>query len=300
LQASEQHLLLDKHDLQAVHSTKNILSVASNSDNPLIFKDKNSVLIYGGIQYDADSLALANAAATPNLPVGATSLPMSLVAQRSYLPNTPWAYLEGTKLELERISRLFTSKNREIKARVGFAASEEDFKKQAAETITPNIIHFATHGFFHQNTEESAPQSFQMASNPLIRSGLVMAGANRVGFGQKPYLNFEDGILTAYEISLMNLSNTKLVVLSACETGLGDIQGSEGVYGLQRGFKMAGVEKILMSLWEVPDEQTAELMEKFYTYLLENQPIQTAFAKAQQAMKAQYPPYYWAGFVLMH
>jgi CHAT domain-containing protein len=138
-----------------------------------------------------------------------------------------------------------------------------------------------------------------MASNPLIRSGLVMAGANRVWLGQKPFADFEDGILTAYEISLMNLSNTKLVVLSACETGLGDIEGSEGVFGLQRAFKMAGVPYTMMSLWSVPDEQTAELMIQFYTYLIDNQFITTAFSNAQRAMQKKYPPYYWAGFVLV-
>ena len=128
-----------------------------------------------------------------------------------------------------------------------------------------------------------------------------MAGANRVGLGAQPYQDLEDGILTAYEISLMNLSNTKLVVLSACETGLGDIQGNEGVYGLQRAFKMAGVEAILMSLWQIPNRQTAELMESFYTYLLENQSIEKAFAQAQQDLKSNYEdiPYYWAGFVLV-
>jgi CHAT domain-containing protein len=221
------------------------------------------------------------------------------LAQRNDSPNAAWKYLVGTQLELERISKIFKSKKIPIQERTGLAASEADFKKQQVETLSPSVIHFATHGFYYQNATQSATKSFQSASNPLIRSGLVMAGANRVWLGNKPYLNSEDGILTAYEISLMNLSNTKLVVLSACETGLGAIEGSEGVYGLQRAFKMAGVERILVSLWQVPDKQTAELMEKFYTYLLDNQSIQTAFAHAQQDMKEKYAPYYWAGFVLI-
>jgi CHAT domain-containing protein len=290
LQVNENDLLMDKYDLQAVSSTKNVLLDAANSDNSLIFNDKNTFLIYGGIQYDGDSLALTTTITNPNPPV---------LAQRMDSLNAAWTYLAGTKLELERIAALFKAKNKSIQVRTGLAASEADFKKRQSETESPCVIHFATHGFYYQNATQSAFKSFQSASNPLIRSGLVMAGANRVWLGSKPYLNSEDGILTAYEISLMNLSNTKLVVLSACETGLGAIEGSEGVYGLQRAFKMAGVERILVSLWQVPDKQTAELMEKFYTYLLENQSIQMAFAQAQQAMKAKYPPYFWAGFVLI-
>jgi CHAT domain-containing protein len=90
-----------------------------------------------------------------------------------------------------------------------------------------------------------------------------------------------------------------LVVLSACETGLGDLKGNEGVYGLQRAFKMAGVKYIVMSLWQVPDAQTVELMEYFYKELLSGNDIRKAFALAQNKMKDKYEPYYWAGFVLM-
>ena len=102
----------------------------------------------------------------------------------------------------------------------------------------------------------------------MIRSGLMMAGGDHVWNGNAAVAGLEDGILTAYEVSQVNLSNTELVVLSACETGLGDIEGNEGVYGLQRAFKIAGAKNLIMSLWTVPDQQTQEMMVLFYNYWL--------------------------------
>lgn len=148
-----------------------------------------------------------------------------------------------------------------------------------------------------QNTEQHA---FKLSDNPLNRSGLLFAGANNSWKG-KPAEGLEDGILTAYEASNVVLTNTKLVTLSACETGLGDIKGSEGVYGLQRAFKMAGAEYLLMSLWKVPDAETAEFMEHFYGKWFSGGTIEAAFQETQHYMKRRYPgtPYKWAAFVLI-
>ncbi len=140
----------------------------------------------------------------------------------------------------------------------------------------------------------------------MIRSGLLLAGANHAWKTGKPLKpGMEDGILTAYEISHLNLSNTELVVLSACETGLGDIQGNEGVYGLQRAFKIAGAKYLIMSLWQVPDKQTSLLMTTFYKKWLprggeEKMTIPEAFRAAQKELRdAGLDPYQWAGFVLV-
>src|SRR4029077_15611573 len=111
----------------------------------------------------------------------------------------------------------------------------------------------------------------------------------------------DDGILTAYEVSNMYLPKTKVVVLSACETGKGDIHGSEGVYGLQRSFKIAGVRYLLMSLWEVPDAETGEFMQHFYRYLFNHKSVSDAFYAAQALMreKFRHEPFKWAAWVLV-
>ena len=122
-----------------------------------------------------------------------------------------------------------------------------------------------------------------------MRSGLILAGAYCFWKNvSKPSHEVEDGILTALEISNLDLSNTNMVVLSACETGLGDIDGSEGVYGLQRAFKMAGVDMIVMSLWKVPDNETAEFMNAFYENWLGGDNVKLAFNNAQRSMHKKY------------
>src|SRR5690606_26135992 len=178
---------------------------------------------------------------------------------------------------------------------------------------SPNILHIATHGFFFPDPETSKEElervkiieeqqnMFKLSDNPLNRSGLLFAGANHSWKGEKQPVDVEDGILTAYEASHVSLPHTALVVLSACETGLGDIKGSEGVFGLQRAFKAAGADYLLMSLWQVPDKETAEFMEEFYQNLFDSKNIEKSFSDTQRYMKTKYPddPYSWAAFVLL-
>ena len=140
----------------------------------------------------------------------------------------------------------------------------------------------------------SSQSPLRLSDNPLMRSGLCFAGANYAWQG-KAIEGVEDGILTSYEVSNLYLPNTKLAVLSACQTALGDIQGNEGVYGLQRAFKIAGVENLVMSLWKVPDAETAEFMQEFYKQMFENQLINKAFYKAQAVLRNKYSkePFKW-------
>jgi CHAT domain-containing protein len=176
---------------------------------------------------------------------------------------------------------------------MGDSASEENIK----EVKQPGILHIATHGFFNSNAMET--------KNPLLYSGLLLSSANRTIAGEKPNPLQEDGVLSAYEAMNLNLDNTDLVVLSACETGLGEIKNGEGVYGLQRAFKVAGAKSIIMSLWKVDDNATQELMVAFYKHWLNDAAGTTsikraAFLKAQKELKAKYPnPYYWGAFVMV-
>ena len=192
--------------------------------------------------------------------------------------------------------------------------TEESFKALSGKPIS--IIHLATHGMYVPPSKVEQKQSARnmnflyQTSNGLFNerqedaamthSFLVMAGGNRLLHDESIPVDLDDGILTASEISNMDLSNTQLVVLSACETGLGDIS-SEGVMGLQRGFKKAGVKSIIMSLKEVPDLGVMEFMQSFYEHLKDSTPIHEAFNKAQTYMKSKYPdiPDIWASFVLL-
>ncbi len=190
--------------------------------------------------------------------------------------------LPGTEKEINAIARALRARNLKVHTYKGVDASEENIKDVAG----PAILHIATHGFF---VEDSAS-----LVNPMIRSGLVMAGVSL-----EDKARTEDGILTAYEATSLNLDRTSLVVLSACETGLGEIRNGEGVYGLQRAIIVAGANNLLMSLWKVDDEATALLMGAFYSNWTEGE-NQSAFRKAQVALREKYPaPYYWGAFIML-
>jgi CHAT domain-containing protein len=131
-----------------------------------------------------------------------------------------------------------------------------------------------------------------------LRAGLALAGVNTwVREGTLPE-EAEDGILTAEDVSGLNLLATELVVLSACETGLGEVKTGEGVFGLQRAFTLAGAKTLVMSLWSVDDEATRELMEDFYRRILNGEGRAAALHNAQQALRQTHPhPYYWGAFI---
>ena len=268
-------------------------------------------LLYGGIQYEMDSTAIAaaNQRYEADL-IAATRGELSFRYTDSTYRGGAWNYLKYTDKEVDSIAVTLAAAGIKAVPRKGFAATEESFKAIGRAGASPRILHLATHGFFFPDPKDTLlRQTFgdqkpalHLSDHPMIRAGLLLAGANHAWKTGKPYKDgTEDGILTAYEISQMNLANTELVVLSACETGLGDIQGNEGVYGLQRAFKIAGAKYLIMSLWQVPDKQTSLLMTTFYKkWLEEKMAIPEAFRAAQKELReAGLDPYQWAGFVLV-
>ena len=291
--------LTDKYQLVQLLSTA---SVCGDAEQQIIASD--NCVLYGGIQYDADS-AMLKQAATPyaaNWPL-TRSIYSELFEGVGFPAFQP---LPGSETEILSIAKLAGDRKIPVKIFKGADANEESFKAIDGKT-SPSVIHFATHAFFYPDpkknkkfTRESWGSAFKISDNPLFRGGLVMAGAENTWMG-KPVAGVEDGILTAYEVSNMYLPNTKLVVLSACQTGQGDVQGTEGVYGLQRAFKIAGVQNLVMSLWDVDDAAGSEFMQEFYKNLFADRAVSEAFRMAQKSMKTKYhnDPYLWAGFVLI-
>lgn len=215
--------------------------------------------------------------------------------------------LPGTEREARRLFDLLRQLEIPVTLRLHHSATEKSFKQLGNREPAPALLHIGTHGFFFPDPKTSPTldgPAFKISEHPLIRSGLKLAGSKYAWYNQRPLSDLEDdGILTAHEVSQMNLSGTELVVLSACETGLGDIHGNEGVYGLQRAFRIAGAKNVLMSLWKVDDDKTALLLDKFYDgWLLDGKPIREALRDAQAWMRRAAGfsnPYFWAGFVLV-
>jgi CHAT domain-containing protein len=193
--------------------------------------------------------------------------------------------LEGAEKEVKKSSGFLKN----VKTVVGAEATEEYIKS----IKNPRILHIATHGYFKKGQYQSSTQA-------MLNAGLLFAGVvdyDRMDI--RPY-DKEDGKLTAFEVMNMELDSTELVVLSACETGLGQAS-KEGVYGLQRAFKVAGAQTIIMSLWKVSDEATQLLMTKFYeNWQKKGMNKRKAFETAQKDLRKQYKePYYWGAFVMI-
>lgn len=248
-----------------------------------------------------------NLTQTKNQTSGSDQITADYLLERNKT-NTRSFYLDplpGTKKEVEGIEKVMKEKGWQIKTFLGGTAQEQTLKAVSS----PVILHIATHGYFQNDVDASfSPATSlltdKMSKNPLLRSGLMMAGASNVY--SRNYANIsnfaeqEDGILTAYEAMNLNLEKTELVVLSACETGLGEIRNGEGVYGLQRAFMIAGAKTVIMSLWTVSDEATQKLMNLFYSKWLETGDKYNAFRYAQLELKKSFPdPYFWSAFVMI-
>lgn len=209
--------------------------------------------------------------------------------------------LPGTQIEINSIEAILKTQKVDVEKWLFSKATEENIKK----IHSPKILHIATHGFFMSEGVGEGDRSWAgmdiaaFNKNPLFRSGLLLAGAGKSIATGKALASGEDGIFTAYEAMNLDLQNTDLVVMSACETGLGTVESGEGVYGLPRAFRSAGAHSVLMSLWKVDDRATQELMTEFYKKWQQSNK-QVTFRQAQQLIRQKFDhPFYWGAFVMI-
>lgn len=209
--------------------------------------------------------------------------------------------LPGTKTEVNNIAASLKEAKWKVELYTDENASEKNVRKQHS----PTVLHIATHGYYLSDIETENEfflgfESKNFKENSYLRSGILLAGAGPSSNDSLHIHSENDGVLTAYDATLMDLAETELVVLSACQTGLGDNMGSQGVAGLQRAFAVAGAKNIIMSLWPVEDQSTQYMMSEFYREYTKGLDIETSFRKAQTACRKKHPhPSYWAAFVLL-
>jgi CHAT domain-containing protein len=211
--------------------------------------------------------------------------------------------LPGTKVEIDGINKILTSGGYKVSKVEQAQATETSLKAVKG----PSLMHIATHGYFLADADLKGNDAMGVntenaKNNPLLRSGLILTGVQAPGRDKtaSDLESNDNGVLTAYEAMNLSLEGTDLIVLSACETGLGDVRAGEGVYGLQRAFLVAGANALIMSLWKVDDAATQQLMTNFYTNWSKSGNKQRAFKQAQLQLMTKYKePYYWGAFVMM-
>ena len=271
----------DVYDMHRLSSTKSLAGRKKDTNAMKIA----SAALYGGLDYNLDSENMEYYAYT--IQTGMRGSPSVNLSNTRNIQDMSWGYLRGTAEEVTGISGILEDMKCRTDLYTGGEGVEESFKM--LDDKSPQVIHVATHGFF-----------FEPSSDISVSTGLVFAGANNYGKSGNVIEGIDDGLLTSKEIAEMNLTGAELVVLSACQTGVGEISG-EGVFGLQRGFKKACAETLLMSLWEVDDNATNELMTRFYSGLASGLDKHDALHKAQDhVMQTCGPdPSLWAGFILL-
>jgi CHAT domain-containing protein len=271
LYVGDNQYLSDNYDMRLLSNPSDIIE-----RHPLdLTASTTKISLWGGIDYGM------------NADIVQKKQNRSAIYRGETLSNLRYAFREVTN-----ISQMLSGNNIKNTVFSSNNATEKAFKERTREK--DYIIHVSTHGFFNEKSD---------LHNSMMESGLFFAGANKYWSNDSISLEWgeEDGILRAAEIAQLNLSGCSLVVLSACETGLGFSDTSEGVYGLQRAFKLAGADMVLMSLWEVDDQATAMLMTEFYKNLLAGKDVDNALELGKRAVRRQYPsPEDWGGFVLLH
>lgn len=292
------HLASAKRNIIRLSSTRELLQKRSRLKESFADNNQFPIVLYGGLDYNSLLYkSFSNSTSNSRLASAATLR----TAQRAFKNRAQ--FLQGTLKEVEGLSQQLRSSN--IILFTGSAGTEQSIND--VPNKHPHILHIATHGFYYDGGDNSSIDnssevgSISIESRAMKESGLLLSGANHKLMGEEVSDEHNDGILTAEEISTISLGDVDLVVLSACETGLGSVS-DEGVFGLQRGFKLSGVSGIVMSLWKVDDDATKELMISFYEGIMSGLSKVEALREAQKKVHETpgfEDPEYWAGFILL-
>ena len=254
----------------------------------------NYAVLYGGLQYDLEDSAMAEEAKKYDL--------SNLLALRGEITRGDSVFheLQGTKEEILRIEDLLKRNKWQVSSYMGKNGTEESFLNMHGKS--PKLLHLATHGFYYTPNRAENVDYLKGYTDAMSLSGLVLSGGNAAWLGKPLPKGVLGGILSANDIARLDLSNTDMVILSACQTGQGKAT-SEGLYGLQRAFKKAGVGTIVMSLWSVSDKTTSEFMTTFYERLADTHNAwnkRKAFEEAKEIIRKKHPdPFHWAAFVML-
>ena len=286
-------LLGDHYHFVRLTSAREIEKVKNQND----IKDNSSAILYGGLKYDVDTTLMVNEASLYKIePILAFNRGETVRGDKRFreLPNA--------KEEIDKIETILKRSNVNVTPRTGTKGTEESFLTLSGNP--PNILHIATHGFYYTPDKAQDVSYLKGYNNAMMLSGLIMSGGNQAWTGNQIPKGVMGGILTANTIAYLDLKGTDLLVLSACQTGQG-MATPEGLYGLQRAFKKAGVQTMVLTLWNINDKVAKEFMIKFYEELADSRnhwDKRKAFenAKAYIRNTRQYhDPYYWAGFVML-
>ena len=288
LPLSDGSLLSEHYNFVRLTSARQI------ADSRRGFEGKKTAVLYGGLKYDMDMAEMSSESKKFN----ASDL---LSLRGGARGSSKFSYLSGTLDETEKIGSILESKGYKVEYYNGNTGTEESFLSM--HNNSPQILHLATHGFYYTPEEVGNNIFLKGSQDAMLLSGLVFSGGNAAWTGKELPDGVLGGILSASNISCIDLSNINMAVLSACRSGQGEVT-REGLLGLQRAFKKAGVKTMVMTLWDVSDVITGEFMVEFYNNLFKNKKSisnkHKAFNKAKRAIRKKYPePSYWAGFVMV-
>ena len=283
-------LLGNHYNFVRLSSARELVKMKSKSNS----NKANTAVLYGGLQYDLETTAMAEESKKYDL--------SNLLALRGEIARGDSVFhdLQGTKEEILKIEDLLKRNKWQVSSYMGKNGTEESFLNMHGKS--PKLLHLATHGFYYTPNKAKNVDYLKGYTDAMSLSGLVLSGGNAAWLGKQLPKGVLGGILTANDIARLDLGNTDMVVLSACQTGQGKAT-SEGLYGLQRAFKKAGVGTIVMSLWNVSDKTTSEFMTTFYERLADKKNAwnkRKAFEEAKVIIRQRYPePFHWAAFVML-